>query len=46
MDCRTVQAVKFKRKLGFKQYDVIMTQEQYVLTKLDRQNISILCFRV
>ena len=36
MDCRAVQAVKCRRKLGFKQYDVIMTQEQSVLTKLDR----------
>ena len=31
MDTRTVQAVKFR-----KQYDVIMTQEESILTKLDR----------
>ena len=36
MDYRTVQAVKFRTKLDFKQYDVIMTQEQSILTKLDR----------
>ena len=36
MDTRTVAAVKFRKKLGFNQYDVIMTQEQSVLTKLDR----------
>ena len=36
MDCRAVQAVRFRRKLGFKQCDIIMTQEQSVLTKLDR----------
>ena len=35
MDCRTVVAVAFRSKLGFKQYDPIMTQEQSVLTKID-----------
>ena len=35
MDCRTAPAVDFKRRLGVKQYDPIMTQEQSVLTKLD-----------
>ena len=35
MDCRTTPAVEFKRRLGFKQYDPLMTQEQSVLTKLD-----------
>ena len=30
MDCRTVQAVKFKKELGFNQHDPIMTQEQSV----------------
>ena len=34
MDCRTVSAVIFKSRLGFKQQDPIMTQEQSVLTKL------------
>ena len=36
MDCRTVQAVEFRKELGFNQYDPIMTQEQSVLTKLDK----------
>ena len=35
MDCRTIQVVKFREKLGFIQYDPIMTQEKSVLTKLD-----------
>ena len=35
MNCRTVQAVKFRKKLGFNQHDPIMTQEESVLTKLD-----------
>ena len=35
MYCRTVQAVKFRKELGFNQHDPIMTQEQSVLTKLD-----------
>ena len=35
MDSRTVQAVKFRKELGFHQHDPIMTQEQSVLTKLD-----------
>ena len=35
MDCRTVQAVKFREELGFNQHDPITTQEQSVLTKLD-----------
>ena len=35
MDCRTVQATKFRKELGFNQHDPIMTQEQSVLTKLD-----------
>ena len=35
MDCRTVQAGKFKRELGFNQHDPIMRQEESVLTKLD-----------
>ena len=34
MDYRTVQAVKFRKELGFNQHDPIMTQEQSVLTKL------------
>ena len=35
MDCKTVQAVKFRKELGFNQHDQIMAQEQAVLTKLD-----------
>ena len=35
MDCRTVQAVNFRKELGFNQQDPIMTQEQSVLTKSD-----------
>ena len=35
MDCRTVQAVNFRKELGFNQQDPMMIQEQSVLTKLD-----------
>ena len=34
MDCRTTSAHKFRTRLGFKQYDVILTKEQSVLTKV------------
>ena len=34
MDCRTAPAHKFRARLGFKQYDVILTKEQSVLTKI------------
>ena len=34
MDCRTTSAQKFKKRLGFKQYDVILAKEQSVLTKI------------
>ena len=34
MDCRAAPAVYFKIKLGFNQYDPIMTQEQSVLSKI------------
>ena len=34
MDCRTVSSVEFKSRLGFKNQDPIMTQEQSVLTKI------------
>ena len=36
MDCRTKSAHKFTARLGFKQYDVILTKEQSVLTKIVR----------
>ena len=35
IDCSATPAVDFKRILGFKHCDPIMTQEQSVLTKLD-----------
>ena len=34
MDCRTTLAHKFRTRLGFKQYDFILTKEQSVLTKV------------
>ena len=34
MDCRTTSAHKFRTILGLKQYDVILTKEQSVITKL------------
>ena len=34
MDCRTTSAHKFRTRLGFKQYDVILTKEQLVLRKI------------
>ena len=34
MDCRTTSAHKFRTRLGFKQYGVILTKEQSVLTKI------------
>ena len=32
MDCRTISAHKFRARLGFKKYDVILTKEKSVLT--------------
>ena len=34
MDRRTVAAYNFRTRLGFKQYDVILTKEQLVLIKI------------
>ena len=34
MDCRTMLAHRFRTRLGFKQYDVILTKQQSVLTKI------------
>ena len=34
MDCKKTPAVNFKIKLGFRQHNPIMTQEQSVLTKI------------
>ena len=36
MDCRTTSAHKCRTRLGFKHYDVILTKEQSVLTKIMR----------
>ena len=33
MDCRATSTHKFRTRLGFKQYDVLLTKEQLVLTK-------------
>ena len=34
MDCRATSAHKFRTKLGFKHYDVILTKEKSVLKKI------------
>ena len=34
MNCRTKLARKFRIRLGFEQYDVILTKEQSVLTRM------------
>ena len=34
MDCRTTSAHKFRTRLGFKQYDLTLTKEQSVLTRI------------
>ena len=34
MNCRTKLAHKFRIRLGFEQYDVILTKEQSVLTRI------------
>ena len=34
MDCRTTPTINFQTKLGFRQYDPIMTQEQSILSKI------------
>ena len=48
MDCRTTMAHKFRTRLGFKQYDVIFTKEQSVLTKImssfEEENMQTQCF--
>ena len=36
MECRKTTEHKFKTRLGFKQYDVILTKEQSALTKIKR----------
>ena len=34
MDCETTVTNKFRKRLGFKQYDVILTKEKSVITKI------------
>ena len=34
MDCKITSAYKFRKGLSFKQYDVILIEEQSVLTKI------------
>ena len=34
MDCRTTSAHEFRTRLGFEQYNVILTKEQSVLSKI------------
>ena len=34
MNCRVPAAVEFTTKLGFNQYDIMITKEQSVLTKI------------
>ena len=44
MNWKTTSAYKFRIKLGFKQYDVILTKELSLLTKLmnlfERENMD------
>ena len=52
LDCRTTAAHKFGEILGFKQYDVPLSKEQSVLTKIKKfiwrkkQTNTILCVRL
>ena len=54
MDCRTASAHKSRSRLGFKQYDVILTKEQSVLRKImssfERENMqtqyNVLSYRI
>ena len=52
MDCKTTSTHKFRTRLEFKQYDIILTKEQLVLTKimssLEGENVqnTIPCFRL
>ena len=44
MDCKTTSTYKFRTKLGFKQHDASLTNEQSVLTKImtsfERENMQ------
>ena len=42
MGCRTISAHKLRTRLGFKQYHVILTKEQSVLTNLVCQVIGLM----
>ena len=42
MGCRTIAAHKLRTRLGFKQYHVILTKEQSVLTNLVCQVIGLM----
>ena len=34
MDCRTTSAHKFRARLGFKQYDVVLAKKQSVIAQI------------
>ena len=38
VNCRTTMAHRFRTRLGFKQYDVILTKEQSLLSKINEFN--------
>ena len=52
MYSRKTEAHKFRRRLGFKQFDVSLIKEQLVLTKIlfEEENMqtkySVLCYRI
>ena len=50
MDCRITSAHKFRTRLGYKQYDVILTKKQSVLTKimgsLEGENMQTQCLNL
>ena len=46
MDCRTALAHKFRTRLGFKQYDAILTKEQSLLPKIMKTKYNVLSYRI
>ena len=50
MDCRTDKSGSFKKKLGFKLYDMINTKEQTIINSIKDtfkgKNIQTQCFRL
>ena len=54
MDCWTTTSHKFRTRLGFKKYDVILTNEQSVLLKITssfegrnmKTQYNVLCYRI